>query len=84
MGFLPWEKWLPPYIFGPLICLGSIYALVTDTNLATWEIVVLPLAAVMGAWGTWVWFSTGRNIFDYSQKVDPTQQEPEKSKSDKT
>ena len=28
LGLLPWEKWLPPYVFGPLLCIGSILILV--------------------------------------------------------
>jgi hypothetical protein len=28
LGLLPWEKWLPPYVYGPLLCIGSILILV--------------------------------------------------------
>ena len=32
LAFLPWEKWLPPYVFGPLVCIGSICLLVFAPN----------------------------------------------------
>jgi len=81
LGLLPWERWLPPYIFGPLLCIGSILALVFDTNLAWWEFVVFSLVAVLGAWGTWVWYSTGRNIFNSNAQSDPAQQVEQGRKS---
>ena len=63
MGFLPWEKWLPPYVFGPLVCLGSLWILGFARNPPWWKIGLLGLGIVYSAWGTWVWMSTGRNIF---------------------
>ena len=62
-AFLPWEKWLPAWVVGPLLCAGSIAALVLDGGLHWWEYIVLPLVALLGAWQTWVWFKEGRNIF---------------------
>ena len=63
MGFLPWEKWLPPYVFGPLICIGCACELVFARDPQWWKIVLLGCGIVYGAWGTWVWISTRRNIF---------------------
>lgn len=64
MGCLPWEKWLPPYVYGPLLCLGSIAMLVFSKALSGWEWVLLPLAACIGAWVTWVWITTGRHLHE--------------------
>jgi hypothetical protein len=66
LGFLPWEKWLPPYIFGSLLCLGSICVLVFARDPSWWQMVLTGFGVVLGGWGTWVWFSAGRNIFDLS------------------
>jgi hypothetical protein len=66
LGFFPWEKLFPPYIFGPLLCIGAICVLVFARGLSWWEIVLDGCAAALGAWGTWVWLSAGRNIFDLS------------------
>jgi hypothetical protein len=65
-GFLlPWEK-LPPYVLGPLLSIGAICVLVFARGLSWWEIVLDGCAGALGAWGTWVWFSNGQNIFDLS------------------
>ena len=63
MWFLPWEKWLPAWIVGPAFCVVSIALLVFDRNLHWWEYILLPLAALLGAWATYVWFKEGRHIF---------------------
>jgi hypothetical protein len=63
MGFLPWEKWLPPYVFGPLLCIGSACVLGFARDLHWWNIALLGFGIVYSAWGTWVWISTRRNIF---------------------
>ena len=60
MGFLPWEKWLPPYVYGPLLCVGSIWLLIDSPG--WWALLFAPLGA-FGAWGTWVWFRNRRNVF---------------------
>jgi len=64
LGFLPWEKLFPPYVFGPLICLGSACILALDRDLRWWHIAGCVFCIIWGAWGTWVWFRSGRNIFD--------------------
>jgi hypothetical protein len=63
LGFLPWEKWLPPYIYGPLLFAISVAGLLFERPLRWW-FVLLPFSAGLGAWATWVWFKEGRNIFD--------------------
>ena len=83
IGLLPWEKWLPPYVYGPALCLISILCLIFDHNLSWWEIVILPFSGLLGAWGTWVWLSSRRNIFDLSGEADPTVHETEPPKSEK-
>jgi hypothetical protein len=62
LAFLPWERWLPPYIYGPLMCVGSILLLIFSRPLRWWEFVLLPLSAAFGAWVTWAWFAQGRNV----------------------
>ena len=71
IGFLPWEKWLPPYIYGPLMCVGSMLGLYFSRPLRWWELLLLPLAALMGACATWVWFKEGRNIFNEATEGEP-------------
>jgi hypothetical protein len=63
LGLLPWEEWLPPYIFGPLLCVGSVLLLVFDTDPSWWKFLLCLFGAIFGARGTWIWFSTGKNIF---------------------
>ena len=63
LGLLPWEEWLPPYVVGPVMCIGSIAVLVEKSSLAWWEMLLLPLAGIYGAWGTWRWFRYGNNVF---------------------
>jgi hypothetical protein len=64
MGFLPWEEWLPPYIFGPAVFLLSVLCLVLNNDLPWWGMALLSFGAIWSAWGTWVWFSVGRNVFN--------------------
>lgn len=71
MGFLPWEKWLPPYIYGPLMCAGSILILCFSRPLRWWEFLILPLGAFTGAVVTWVWLKEGRNIFNDASDTTP-------------
>ena len=66
LALLPWEKWLPPYVFGPLMSVGALCVLVFVRDLAWWKILSCGFGTIFGAWGTWVWFATGRNIFLYS------------------
>jgi hypothetical protein len=68
LGLLPWEKWLPPYVFGPVMCVGSLAVLVFSPELAWWWQVVLVLWAAYCVWGTWMWFRYRRNAFDPSEK----------------
>ena len=67
LGLLPWEKWLPPWIFGPILVIIGVGALVLQEKLAWWELVLMPLTALYGAWGTWEWFSKRRNVFRYDE-----------------
>jgi hypothetical protein len=74
LALLPWEKWLPPYVFGPLMCVGCGCVLMFGHNLAWWEILSCGFGVLFGASGTWVWYSTGHNIFYTSvPKTDPGQ-----------
>jgi hypothetical protein len=66
LGLLPWEKWLPPYVFGPLICASGICILVFGRPLSWWEILLAAFSVIYGALGTGVWIATRRNMFDYS------------------
>jgi hypothetical protein len=66
LGFLPWEKWLPPYIFGPVLCGGSACVLVFCHGLHWWEILTLGIGVIWGAVGTLIWLLTGQNTFDIS------------------
>jgi hypothetical protein len=69
LGLLPWEKWLPPYVFGPVMCVGSIIVLVTAQTV-WWERILLLGAAAYGAWGAWVWVRSRRNIFWIADRND--------------
>ena len=62
IGFLPWEKWLPAWVLGPLLIVISVAALAFDGNLHWWEYILLPLVGLLGVWQTWVWFKEGRNV----------------------
>lgn len=64
MGFLPWEKWLPAWLLGPLMCIGSLVLLVISRERSWWEYIVFPVCSLLGAAQTWVWFKTGRNILN--------------------
>lgn len=63
LGLLPWEKWLPPYVFGPVMCIGSICILVFARGLSWGEMLPSGFCVVHGALGTWVWLSTGGTSF---------------------
>jgi len=67
MFLLPWEKWLPPWLLGPLLVAIGIGALIFDERLAWWEWALLPLCAIWGGWGTWMWFAKGENVFSTSK-----------------
>ena len=64
LGLLPWEKWLPAWLLGPLMCIGSLVLFVISHERRWWEYIVFPLCALLGAAQTWVWFRTGRNILN--------------------
>jgi hypothetical protein len=63
IGLLPWEKWLPPWLYGPLVCGGSIWILVAKADLAWWEYVLLAAGILWGAFGTLRWFIAKENVF---------------------
>ena len=65
MGFLPWERWLPPYIYGPLLSVASICILTLRTQIQWWEWIVCPMSFGLGIYCTWIWFKTGKSIFVY-------------------
>jgi hypothetical protein len=79
LAFLPWEKWLPPYIFGPLLCVISLVGVWNFKGLSLWACLLLPFAGLWGAWGTWVWFTTGRNVF---ADETPKKKQPEGESGD--
>lgn len=64
LGLLPWEKWLPPYVYGPLLCLGSIAVLMFSDSLTWWHWALLLSGSCLGAAVTWTWIKTGRNLFE--------------------
>jgi len=64
LGLLPWERWLPPYVYGPLLFCGCIAVLIYQSSRAWWEWIVLPLGAVYGFLGTCAWIAYRANIFD--------------------
>jgi 4-amino-4-deoxy-L-arabinose transferase-like glycosyltransferase len=66
LALFPWEKWLPPYVFGPLMCVGCLCVLVFARDLSWWELLSCGFGVISGALGTCVWFATGRNIFWHS------------------
>jgi hypothetical protein len=68
--FFPWEKFLPPWLLGPLLVAVGIWAMATGRNLAWWHWVLLPIAVAVGAWGTWMWFAKGENVFKTSKRSD--------------
>jgi hypothetical protein len=63
VGLLPWDKWLPPYIFGPVLSLGVISLLVFASGLHWWDYALLSGSAAIGTWATWAWFKHGKNVF---------------------
>ena len=63
LGLFPWEKWLPPYVFGPLISIGSICIFAFARPLSWSQLLGIGFCVIYGAWGTWVWICTRRNIF---------------------
>ena len=63
MWLLPWEKWLPPWLFGPLLCVIAVAGLYYSEHLSWWKLILLPVVFVWGVWGTWVWLKEERNIF---------------------
>ena len=66
----PWEKFLPPWLLGPILVAIGIYALVFDARrLAWWDWMLLPGVIAFGAWGTWAWFAKGENVFRTSKRT---------------
>ena len=68
LGFFPWEKWLPPYVIGPLICIVGACTLTFARDQSWWGMAACIFCVIFGAWGTWVWFSARRNIFDLTDR----------------
>ena len=64
LGFLPWERWLHPMIYGPLMTLVSIWVLYDKASPTWWQWLLFGSTAVLGVWGTFQWVVGRRNIFD--------------------
>ncbi len=58
LAFLPWER-LPAYVFGPLICGVSIWAMFSESSLWNWHSVLAACSAAFGAWVVWARYKTG-------------------------
>ncbi len=56
----------PAWLLGPALIAIAVGALVFDERLSWWEWVLFPLTAAFGAWGTWMWFWKGENVFNPS------------------
>jgi hypothetical protein len=63
MWLLPWEKWLPAWLVGPLLVVSAVCGLFLDRQLRWWEYIALPVAGLLGAWTTYAWLKDGRHIF---------------------
>jgi len=70
LGLLPWERWLHPLIYGPLLMVISIWVMYAKTSLAWWEWLLLGGTGLFGAWGTLHWVLTRRNVFDHLERED--------------
>ncbi len=64
LGLLPWERWLHPLVYGPLLAGASIWALHANPSVAWWEWLLLGAGAVFGIAGSLHWLLTRRNLFD--------------------
>lgn len=53
MPYLPWEKLLPPYVYGPLMCIGSVAYLFLGEPKHWWGYVMAVASCLTGAWITW-------------------------------
>ena len=49
LGLFPWEEWLPPYVFGPLISIGSICIFVFARPLSWWQLQGIGFCVIYGA-----------------------------------
>lgn len=74
MWLLPWENWLPPWILGPLMVLGSSWGLWHWRTLG-WHLALLPFTWCFGVWGTWRWFTRRENVF--ATRASPQRIEPD-------
>ena len=62
MGFLPWEKWLPRYIYGPGLCaVAAISGLLGGENFEWFEWLVCTLVFLAGLLLTYAWFRDRRS-----------------------
>lgn len=68
IGLLPWEKILPPYVLGPVICLLSMIPLFSEEKMPWYLVALMPFSFLFGAWATYVWFKRRENVFDMSPK----------------
>ncbi len=84
LGLLPWEKWLPPYVYGPLACATSLYMLFFSDPVVWWKVVVFVPVLLWGSWGTWTWFQTGRNVFVMGPVSKSKDSQPAPQSNDET
>ena len=63
-GLLPWERWLHPLIYGPLLTVIAIWGMYAKTSLDWWVWLLLGGAALFGAWGMLHSALTRWNVFD--------------------
>jgi hypothetical protein len=76
IGLLPWEKWLPAWVLGPVLCVGSVVLLVLGGEHAWWQYILFSIAAIVGAAQFLVWVRTGRNILQDDLPPSSMRQRP--------
>lgn len=50
LAFLPWEKWLPPYVYGPAFILIALLLFFWDGPLAWWHYLLALFAFLVSSW----------------------------------
>jgi hypothetical protein len=71
LGFLPWEKWLPPYVYGPAFIAISLLLVFSDEPGSWWHYALLLFAFAHGTWVTWMWIRHGRNVLKELDSTSP-------------
>jgi hypothetical protein len=62
LAFLPWERWRPPYVYGPIFILMPSLLFFAEEPPAWWHYLLAVFALFHGAWVTWMWARHGRNV----------------------